>query len=89
MNMKMIMAIIHPYPPPSDFVFFVSLHVPMQQYSLFFVNVPSPSHVSSFLHTVPDISSHVSSDISKSSAVLPSGRMNRLSGIDRVFCSCC
>lgn len=50
------------------------------------MNVASPSHNSSVVQTVPNISSQVSSAISKSSGVLPSGNMNRLSGISREFC---
>ena len=45
-----------------------------------------PSQVSSSVQTVPAISVHVCSDISKSSVGLPSGRTNRLSGIESVFC---
>jgi len=37
--------------------------------------------------TVPDISAQFSLILSKSSVVLPLGRMNKLSGIDNVFCS--
>ena len=58
----------------------------MQQYSLFFVKDAVPSHVSLIVQGMPPFSSHVSSDIWKSSPVLPSGRTNRLSGIFIVFC---
>ncbi len=58
----------------------------MQQYSLFFVNVALPSQISLVVQGVPCFSSHVSSDIWKSSWVLPCGRTNILSGTWSVFC---
>ena len=50
------------------------------------MKVAFPSHVSSVVQGVPPFSSHVSSDIWKSSCVLPFGRTNILSGIWSVFC---
>ena len=51
------------------------------------MKVASPVHMNPDSQTVPESSVQVSLTLSKSSVVLPSGRMNRLSGIERVFCS--
>jgi len=82
----MIKPISHPKPPPSDSSSPVDSQVPRQQYSWFFVKVASPLQMNPDSQTVPEISAQVSLIISKSSVVLPSGRMNRLRGIESVFC---
>ena len=53
----------------------------MQQYSLFFVKNAFPSQISSVVQDVPFFSSQVSSEIWKSSCVLPWGKTNKLIGI--------
>jgi len=50
------------------------------------VKVASPVHIDPDSQTVPESSAQVSLTLSKSSVVLPSGRMNRLRGIESVFC---
>lgn len=82
---KIIIPINHPKFPLSDSDS-VARQVPRQQYSPFFVKVASPSQISFVVQIVPDISSQVSSAISKSSGELPSGSMNKLNCINRVFC---
>ena len=83
--MRIMIAMSQPY-LNSFLILSIGWHVPMQQYSLFFVKVAVPSQTSSVVQGVPPFSSQVSSDIWKSSGVLPCGRTNRLSGIWRVFC---
>lgn len=83
--MKINIAMSQPYENLSSFGS-IGWQVPMQQYSLFFVKLASPSQISSLVQGVPPFSSHVFSDTLNFSGVLPFGRTNMLSGISRVFC---
>ena len=60
--------------------------VPRQQYSCDFAQVAFPLQRNPEPQTVPEISSQVLLIGMKSSGTLPSGNMNRLRGIERVFC---
>ena len=50
------------------------------------MKIPCSLHFSDSVQIEPPSSGHVLDEGSKSSSVLPSGRMNRLRGIDSVFC---